>query len=391
MANFRSSQGGDEPPRRWRKRQRQQCESQDIAQLDSNNGPTETRSKKTRSRSRGQNLHEMWLANGKKKLPIEFDLEGGSFLPIGDNQKLYTRAIGNKVRELLIPCHKDWASIPKEDRHQVFKKVKRYFNMKGELSTNNYNLVKVSFERASAICYSRHKSAAYTYYKGQQRAPRDPKFSENYRNMSDENWQKCIALFTSEAFINKSTKNAGNRKKQKYPSYQGSKSFVAHRMDLIRNGEKNPYEDDSGDEPGSLIEMFHTFRCKAGKWANKEAEDDYYKLVQAREDAFVRSGEPINERAIFKEVFGNRRAHEIGYGRKLKGSTSLSSIEFHDASTSSAETHESSGVVSALQKQVAEMSKIIALLTAKAGIDYDVADADALAHYVRAHEDDQSS
>ncbi|KAL3638520.1 hypothetical protein CASFOL_017891 [Castilleja foliolosa] len=108
------------------------------------------------------------------------------------------------------------------------------------------------------------------------------------------------------------------------------------------------------------------------------------------EDAFVRSGEPINERAIFKEVFGNRRAHGIGYGRKLKGSTSLSSIEVHDASTSSAETQESSGVVSALQKQVAEMSKIIALLTAKAGIDY-VADADALAHYVRAHEDDQSS
>ncbi|KAL3628121.1 hypothetical protein CASFOL_027167 [Castilleja foliolosa] len=83
-----------------------------------------TQPKKTRSRSRGQNLHEMWLANGKKKLPIEFNLEGGSFLPIGDNQKLYTRAIGNKVRELLIPCYKDWASIPKEDRHQIFKKVK---------------------------------------------------------------------------------------------------------------------------------------------------------------------------------------------------------------------------------------------------------------------------
>ncbi|KAL3617371.1 hypothetical protein CASFOL_018799 [Castilleja foliolosa] len=44
----------------------------------------------------------------------------------------------------------------------------------------------------------------------------------------------------------------------------------------------------------------------------------------------------------------------------------------------------------ALEK-VAEMSKIIALLTAKVGIDNDLADADALAHYVRAHEDDQSS
>ncbi|KAL3638521.1 hypothetical protein CASFOL_017892 [Castilleja foliolosa] len=271
----KSSQDGDEPPRRWRKRPRQQCVSQDIGQLDSNNGPAETQSKKTRSRSRGQNLHEMWLENGKKKLPIEFDWEGGSFLLIGENKKLYTRVIGNKVRELLIPCHKDWASIPKEDRHQIFKKAKRYFNMKGELSKNDYNFVKVSFERASAICYSRHKCAAYTYYKGQQRAPRDPKFSENYRKMSDENWQKCITLFTSEAFINKSTKNADNRKKQKYPSYQESKSFVAHKMDLIRNGEKNPYEDEFGDEPGSLIEMFHTFHCKAGKWANKEAEDDY--------------------------------------------------------------------------------------------------------------------
>ncbi|KAL3651748.1 hypothetical protein CASFOL_004750 [Castilleja foliolosa] len=378
MAAVRSSRGGDEPPRRPGKRQRHQCESQDIVHMESNNGSTETRPTKTRS---------------KQTKPRS--ISTGSYLPIEDNQKLYTRAIGNKVRELLIPCYKNWASIPIEDRDQIYKKVKRYFNIKGEvpMSDDDYKLVKESFRRSAASCYSRHKSAAHMHYKEQQKDPRNPKFSKNYKKLSDETKVYCLIHFR-KFHKNKSTKNAENRKKQKYPCYQGSKSLVAHNVDLIRKIDRNKDnrmdddddDDDYVDETGTFIDLFHRTHTKKGRFVYKEAENDYYKLVEAREVADVRSGDNINERAVFQEVFGNRRGHDVGYGRKLRGSTSLPYIEVRNSSTSSDETRESSNL--ALKQQAPEMSKIIALLTAKVGLNQDIAEVESLAHDVDTDEDD---
>ncbi|GER49112.1 plant invertase/pectin methylesterase inhibitor, partial [Striga asiatica] len=75
--------------------------SEDVAgDRGSQFGPTKRRSKKTRSISTGQNLQKIWIANGKKKLPIEFDIVGKSWLPIGSIQKLYA-LIGDKINPLL--------------------------------------------------------------------------------------------------------------------------------------------------------------------------------------------------------------------------------------------------------------------------------------------------
>ncbi|KAL2480616.1 basic-leucine zipper transcription factor A-like [Abeliophyllum distichum] len=88
--------------------------------------------------------------------------------------------------------------------------------------------------------------------------------------MSAENWQKCIDFFTSPTFVERSTKNKANRSKAKYPSVQGLKSFSATHYDKTQVGS---------------------------------------------------SGALVDERAIAKEVLGERLEHIHGVGRVSKGTS----------------------------------------------------------------------
>ncbi|KAL2480000.1 Uncharacterized protein Adt_32966 [Abeliophyllum distichum] len=155
--------------------------------------------------------------------------------------------------------------------------------------------------------------------------------------MSAEDWQKCIDLFTSHTFVERSSKNKINRSKAKYLSMQGLMSFSATRYD-----ERDPK---TQQWPGIIdsFKTFHTFRD--GNWVNLQAAGDYDKLVELRETQHTQvasSGASLDKCAIAKEVLEERRGHVRGVGQVPKGTSP--SLDSTTASKTPQETsHQFSG------------------------------------------------
>ncbi|KAL3638426.1 hypothetical protein CASFOL_017797 [Castilleja foliolosa] len=143
---------------------------------------------------------------GKSWLPIEFDAIGNSWLPIDKNQKYYVRTIGNKVRELVISCYKNWASVPEDQQKRVFRRVE-IFDLRGTLTDDEYKKVLKSYDHTAASRYSSYKNDAHKHYKAQQENPsRNKAFLD-----SPEDWKKCYKCGIERVL-------------------KGSKSFVIYDM-----------------------------------------------------------------------------------------------------------------------------------------------------------------
>ncbi|KAL2480009.1 Uncharacterized protein Adt_32975 [Abeliophyllum distichum] len=120
--------------------------------------------------------------------------------------------------------------------------------------------------------------------------------------MSAEDWQKCIDLFTSHTFVERSSKNKINRSKAKYLSVQGLMSFSATRYD----------------------------------------EDKLVELRETQHTQVASSGASLDKCAIAKEVLEERRGHVRGVGQVPKGTSP--SLDSTTASKAPQETfHQSSG------------------------------------------------
>ncbi|KAL2500663.1 uncharacterized protein Fot_34511 [Forsythia ovata] len=94
--------GGDEPPHQHANRLQADCQTAPAA--------------KKRGPSRSLHLVKLFQSNGKKPLPIDFDTQEGTYLPIGENQKYVSRVVGTHVRQFVHPYFDRWANVPEEQK-----------------------------------------------------------------------------------------------------------------------------------------------------------------------------------------------------------------------------------------------------------------------------------
>ncbi|KAL2480235.1 Uncharacterized protein Adt_33201 [Abeliophyllum distichum] len=153
-------------------------------------------------------------------------------------------------------------SVPPPKRRGISRGIifeKSYFDLHGDRSPDEYRTVYAAIDRLAADCYRDCKLKAHNHLKAH--GPSRP-----YGEMYLEDWQKCVNFFTSPTFVKRSSENKANWGKAKYPSMQGSKSFSSTRYDDVASS------------------------CAS-----------------------------LDERAIAKEVLGERRSHVRGVGRVPKG------------------------------------------------------------------------
>ncbi|KAL5567246.1 hypothetical protein UlMin_030410 [Ulmus minor] len=121
----------------------------------------------------------------------------------------------------------------------------------------------------------------------------------------------------------------------------GARGSGTNSDDKYRRYRRNP---ETQEWPG-LVPLWKTFHTnKKGEWVNEAAAQDYELQSQTQEAASL--GAEVDEHAVTRKVLGERRSHEKGVGRKLKGfsgstsSTAGSRASCAPGSSSSGPTYE---------------------------------------------------
>uniref|UniRef100_A0A803NVJ7 Uncharacterized protein n=1 Tax=Cannabis sativa TaxID=3483 RepID=A0A803NVJ7_CANSA len=131
--------------------------------------------------------------------------------------------------------------------------------------------------------------------------------------LTSEQWLPICQFFTSSEFIVRSKINAENRKKMQYPTTQGTKSMAERRYE-----KKNK---------SNFIETWKEVHTKksSNTFVNQLAAQKYGELVSAyikrANTPYARAADEI-EMSVLSEVLGERRGHNRGVGKKLKGQSS---------------------------------------------------------------------
>ncbi|GER27425.1 5-formaminoimidazole-4-carboxamide-1-(beta)-D-ribofuranosyl 5'-monophosphate synthetase, partial [Striga asiatica] len=311
----------------------------------------------------GQNLQKIWIANGKKKLPIEFDIVGKSWLPVGSIQKLYA-LIGLGI-------------CPGKETKKRFQTSKGNYT---KLSSCYFALFHLSLLKLSPFLINSRSIFIYT-------APLRRDCSRTLSWVLQEKNLKIVPrlLVLIETLLVKNSNNVStclaslNSFKHKYSCFQGSKRLVAHSMDWLHLIQFNKLQEELvfiavGRDPSfiALLKEMHTDK-ENGKWVNKAAESDYSLLLQARESARLSSPNNIvDERAIMREVFGTRRGNECGFGWILKGSKSSAIHDIPESSITSNTTRKyTQGATPNVERYVNLLKEALARLKAKVEIYVD--------------------
>ncbi|XP_062083460.1 uncharacterized protein LOC133789703 [Humulus lupulus] len=184
---------------------------------------------------------------------------------------------------------------------------------------------------------SKRKTLRHEYFEKHYNGPEDwDKVLNNPTNdVNKEEWKQICQLFTSPQFIARSVKNKENRKKEEYSTTQGTKSLAA-----IRFEKTNP----------DLIESWKDYHWKkaTNDFVNDDARQDYEKLKadfelqtqQTSTDASNNdSPSSVDQVEVLQKVLGQRRGHERGVTRKLKGSGSGSGSRSGSGSSSTQHSH----------------------------------------------------
>ncbi|KAJ9552531.1 hypothetical protein OSB04_016576 [Centaurea solstitialis] len=224
-----------------------------------------------RGRSRELKLIQAYDNNGKRPLPIEFDVnDQHTYQPIGDNDSLFIR-----------------------DRYKDRKaKQKKHF-----MDNGGYNDV--------------------------ENARKHPPAS-----VKKDVWDETIDRFLDPKYRNRAEKNAKNKAKARFPSLHGSSSYVSSRYK-----QKNPTTQELPGWIDNWRKM-HTRSgewvnddarsCHDQMVAEKES------LTQQQGSG---SSTPIDESKILSKVLGEHRDHRTGRGRKLKGDSSSSIFDRSEYTT----------------------------------------------------------
>ncbi|KAJ9547179.1 LOW QUALITY PROTEIN: hypothetical protein OSB04_019722 [Centaurea solstitialis] len=111
--------------------------------------------KRGRGRSRDLKLIQAYDNNGKRPLPIEFDVnDQHSYQPIGDNDSLFIRFIGNWIGNNIRMCYVSWDSVPKNKKIGMIPWMQQYFDLTPHRTGPHWDQISKGIER---LCRDRYK------------------------------------------------------------------------------------------------------------------------------------------------------------------------------------------------------------------------------------------
>ncbi|KAL4579492.1 hypothetical protein LXL04_015641 [Taraxacum kok-saghyz] len=285
------------------------------------------KTKNKRGVSKSKNLEIAWKANGSRPLPVEFDISyEGTYYPLGKNGTMMNSLIRTLVRTHIPPYYFTWDLVPDEDKARILPRVESFFDI--GRNTRNWERINEGINRYCGRRYLNRKSKLHDHFKTQggpddvDRARRNPPPS-----LRPVDWNKLIDdVFLDSNWQDRSMQNSNNRKNQPFFSFHGTQSYVNARFKKM-----NP----KTRQIQGAIDNWHDNHYKEiGGWPNKAAKLAYEKLVAEREkevqsqqasSSSSSNGITVNEREIFQKVFGERRGHTVGIGRKLNRPSGLPS------------------------------------------------------------------
>ncbi|XP_062087426.1 uncharacterized protein LOC133794224 [Humulus lupulus] len=160
--------------------------------------------------------------------------------------------------------------------------------------------------------YKTRKNIRLAHFKEYYTKPED--FENAVKNppneLNEEQWRLICQLFTSPQFIARSKQNSLNRQKMKYSSTQGSITMA----ETLHENQSKGYIENWKD--------CHTKKC-TNTFVNDYAKNEWERMKNTYDSRSSTSDSTeVSEIEILHETLGERRGHNRGVGRKLKGQSS---------------------------------------------------------------------
>ncbi|XP_062097037.1 uncharacterized protein LOC133803103 [Humulus lupulus] len=314
--------------------------------------------RKGRGAAIGKDLEERRRKNGK---PLEVTFCPRTYKVVGSEHAAFVRLVGTQIKTKVPGHYGSWELVPQQYKDQVLAIIQYYYQIAGR---EDFLKCLNGIDREMKDRYRNRKTLRHEHFEKYYNGPEDwDKVLNNPTNdVNKEEWKQICQLFTSPQFIARSIKNKENRKKQKYSTTQGTKSLAAVRFEKT-----NP----------DLIESWKNYHWKKSKndFVNDDARQDYEKLKadfelrtqQTSTDASNNdSPSSVDQEEVLQKVLGQRRGHERGVGRKLKGSGSgsrSSSTQHSHFSESRVPPHHSREYIENLENNLQKLTDQVNFLT----------------------------
>ncbi|KAF4372653.1 hypothetical protein G4B88_030398 [Cannabis sativa] len=199
--------------------------------------------------------------------------------------------------------HPSWANVPEQYEHLILTKLQHYYQL-----DSHPKLVAILIAEM-AEKYKTRKNIRLQHFREYYKNPED--FENAVKNppneLNEDQWRLICELFTTSDFIQRSKQNSINRQKMKFSSTTGSVT----RAEILRQKQGKGY-----------IETWKECHTKkdTNTFINEAAKNKYEEMLTTQNSAPESS--QVSELEILRKTLGERRGHQRGVGRKLKGQSS---------------------------------------------------------------------
>ncbi|KAF4362497.1 hypothetical protein F8388_015862 [Cannabis sativa] len=235
--------------------------------------------------------------NSTGPLPLEVDSVSNKI--VGLESKAFPRLVGREVALHVPGHHPSWANVPEQYEHLILTKLR---------VDSHPKLVAISIAEM-AEKYKTRKNIRLQHFREYYKNPED--FENAVKNppneLNEDQWRLICELFTTPDFIHRSKQNSINRQKMKFSSTTGSVTMA----EILRQKQGKGY-----------IETWKECHTKkdTNTFINEAAKNKYEEMLTTRNSAPESS--QVSELEILRKTLGERRGHQRGVGRKLKGQSS---------------------------------------------------------------------
>ncbi|KAF4373037.1 hypothetical protein G4B88_024478 [Cannabis sativa] len=209
--------------------------------------------------------------NSTGPLPLEVDSVSNKI--VGLESKAFPRLVGREVALHVPGHHPSWENVPEQYEHLILTKLRHYYQL-----DSHPKLVAISIAEM-AEKYKTRKNIRLQHFREYYKNPED--FENAVKNppneLNEDQWRLICELFTTPDFIQRSKQNSINRQKMKFSSTTGSVTMA----EILRQKEEMLTTRNSAPESSQVSEL-----------------------------------------EILRKTLGERRGHQRGVGRKLKGQSS---------------------------------------------------------------------
>ncbi|KAF4380927.1 hypothetical protein G4B88_002300 [Cannabis sativa] len=239
--------------------------------------------------------------NSTGPLPLEVDSVSNKI--VGLESKAFPRLVGREVALHVPGHHPSWANVPEQYEHLILTKLRHYYQL-----DSHPKLVAISIAEM-AKKYKTRKNIRLQHFREYYKNPED--FENAVKNppneLNEDQWRLICELFTTFDFIQRSKQNSINRQKMKFSSTTGSVT----RAEILRQKQGKGY-----------IETWKECHTKkdTNTFINEAAKNKYEEMLTTQNSAPESS--QVSELEILRKTLGERRGHQRGVGRNLKGQSS---------------------------------------------------------------------